>query len=139
MQTTTSGARAGTDAPRAGTVSATQTNAVRAERATADLLDAFQLLTRRGAGLLAWAAPFRDHPIAFLLDSMTDAANLWGGEGELLYQNRAAAALGIGRADETSSESFSNEGRRFERRCLRCRADHIEYVLEIIHELPHEG
>ena len=137
MQTTMSNPRSGAqgalDAP------ASRDDAPSRARATADLLDAFQLLTRRGAGMLAWAAPFRDHPIAFLLDSMGDAANLWGAQGELLYQNRAAAALGLGRADDLPSEGFATDGRLFERRCLRFRADEVEYVLEVIHEVRPAG
>jgi PAS domain-containing protein len=60
------------------------------------LLGAARLLNRRGAGSLAWAAPFRDDPIAFLLDSMSDGMIIWAVGGELLYQNRAAAELGSG-------------------------------------------
>jgi len=137
MQTTTSNPRA--SAQGAPDAAAPRDEAPSRARATADLLDAFQLLTRRGAGMLAWAAPFRDHPIAFLLDSMGDAANLWGAQGELLYQNRAAAALGLGRAEDSPSEDFDTEGRHFERRCLRFRADELEYVLEVIHEVRTAG
>lgn len=59
-------------------------------------------------------SPFRDNALAFLLDSMSDAANLWGPEGELLYRNRAAEQLGIGRCDDTAVEVLTIYGRRFE-------------------------
>jgi hypothetical protein len=101
------------------------------------LLDAFDLLARHGTGVLPWAASFRHDPIAFLLDSIGDAANLWGAGGELLYQNRGASELGMGRCDETPLEEFSARGRRFERRCVRCRAHGTEFILEVIHDVTH--
>lgn len=105
------------------------------EQAIADLLAAFDLLARRGEGALPWAAPFRDDPIAFLLDTVSDGANVWGPGGQLLYQNRAARELGVGLSSDVPVEEFSARGRRFERRCLRCRSSRGEYVLEIIREI----
>jgi hypothetical protein len=105
------------------------------EQAVADLLRAFELLNRRGTGVSAWAAPFRDDPLAFLLDSTSDAMSVWGGGGELLYQNRAAAGLNVGHREAAPLEEFSSRGRRFERRCLRCGFQGAEYVLEIIREV----
>jgi hypothetical protein len=103
-----------------------------------ELLGAARLLNRRGPGRLAWAAPFRDDPIAFLLDSMSDAMNIWAVGGELLYQNRAAAELGVaGSRNAVPFEAFSASGRHFERRSLRCRALGVDYILEIIREVPH--
>jgi len=101
-----------------------------------ELLGAARLLNRRGPGRLAWASPFRDDPIAFLLDSMSDAMNIWAVGGELLYQNRAAAELGVGSRNAVPLEAFSSSGRHFERRSLRCRAHGVDYVLEIIREVP---
>lgn len=109
------------------------------ERASAVLLEAFHLLARRGPGTLPWSASFRQHPIAFLLDTTGDAINLWDPAGELLYQNRAAAELGVGRCVETPLEVFSVDGRRFERRCVRCRSGSTEYVLEVVREDRQNG
>jgi len=109
-----------------------------AVQSAADLLAAFDLLAHRGSGVCAWAAPFRHDPIAFLLDTVSDAANLWDEKGALLYRNRAAADMGMGRCDETPVEEFTHDGRRYERRCLRCHSYGAEYVLEIIHEV-HEA
>ena len=106
------------------------------DQAVGELLGAARLLNRRGPGGLAWAAPFRDDPIAFLLDSMSDAMNIWAVGGELLYQNRAAAELGVGSRNAVPLEAFSSSGRHFERRSLRCRALGIDYILEIIREVP---
>lgn len=108
------------------------------EQAVSALLSAFELLTHRGNGSAAWASPFRDNALAFLLDSMGDAANLWGSEGELLYCNRAAKQLGIGRCDDTAVEELSIYGRPFERRTARCRCGDKEYLFEILRalELP---
>jgi hypothetical protein len=66
---------------------------------------------------------------------MSDAVSVWNAAGELLYENRAAAALGVGRCEEAPLESFSARGRRFERRSIRCHSGGAEYVLEVIHEV----
>src|ERR671921_287894 len=66
------------------------------EIGSAALVAAFTLLARRGTGLTAWTAFFRHDPIAFLLDTTTDAINLWGSGGELLYRNRAGERLKLG-------------------------------------------
>jgi hypothetical protein len=106
------------------------------ERATHSLLHAVGLLSRRGIGGLAWSTPFHDDPIAFMLDSINDALNVWDSEGRLVYQNRTAMGLGIGRSSDSAYEQFSSDGRRFERRCQRCRARGRSFLLEIIHEVP---
>jgi hypothetical protein len=98
------------------------------------LLSAFQLLSSRGSGPTAWAASFRHNPIAFLLDTSSDAVNLWETGGHLLYRNRAAERLGLGRCDETAWEVLTEGPRRLERRCCRMRWGKAEYVLEIIGE-----
>ncbi|WP_447980165.1 hypothetical protein [Candidatus Nitrospira bockiana] len=104
------------------------------EIATAALVAAFELPAYRGAGPLPWAASFRHNPIVFLLDTMTDAVNLWGSRGELLYRNRAAEQLGLGRCEETAHDVLLSSGRHLERRCCRFRCGHAEYFLEIIGE-----
>jgi len=98
------------------------------------LLIAFELVSRRGTGGQAWAAPIGDDPLAFLLDSVSDAMNVWQG-GRLLYRNRAALRLGLGRCDGARLEDFYVQGRHFERRSLRCGWAGRDYVLEIIREL----
>ena len=106
-----------------------------AERVAANLLEAFGLLARRGSGALAWATPYLDDPIAFLLDSISDATSLWDTNGDLIYCNRAAAELGIGVGSESLGETLHLAGRRFERRCLRCHTHGVDYMLEIVHEI----
>lgn len=106
------------------------------ERAASSLLHALRLLSRRGPGGLAWSTPFHEDPIAFMLDSMNDAFNVWDADGKLVFQNRAGLGLGLGRASDAAYEVFSSGGRRFERRCQRCRARGQSFVLEIIHEVP---
>jgi hypothetical protein len=111
------------------------------DNALRQLLQAFALLNLRGTGVLAWAAPFRDNPIAFLLDSMSDALSIWSSSGELLFQNRYAARLAerygakVRDSREAPLERFTSRGQSFERRSLRCTGDGIEYVIEIIHPL----
>jgi PAS domain-containing protein len=117
------------------------------DSALGQLLRALELLDRRGTGVQAWAAPFRDNPIAFLLDSIGDALRLWSSSGELLFQNRHAARLAerqgghelhgakVRHSREAPLERFTSRGQRFERRSLRCAGDGIEYVIEIVHPL----
>jgi hypothetical protein len=100
----------------------------------AALVAAFQLLACRGTGPLAWAASLRHDPIAFLLDTSSDAITLWGSQGELLYRNRTAERLGLGRCEETAWEVLTAGDRRLERRCCRVRYGNARYVLEIIGE-----
>lgn len=116
--------------------------------ALGQLLRAFALLNQRGTGGQAWAAPFRDNPIAFLLDSMSDALTIWSSSGELLFQNRYAARLAgrqgskahhggkLRHSRDVPLERFTSLGQRFERRSLRCAGEGIEYVIEIVHPLP---
>lgn len=102
------------------------------EVSSAALVAAFRLLARRGNGPLAWTTFFRHDPIAFLLDTTNDAINLWGSKGELLYRNRSAEQLKLGRSDETGREVLWPDGRRCERRCCRFRCGNAEYLIEII-------
>ena len=106
------------------------------EQACVVLLRAFSLVARRGEGLTGWAAPFRHDPIAFLLDSMSDAANLWSRDGHLLFRNRAASELDLGYAGERPVGEFQERGRRFERRTVSYQHDGRELLLEIIRALP---
>lgn len=108
------------------------------------LLSAFELIARRGAGRSSWAAPLGDDPIAFLLDSISDAANLWSASGSLLCRNRASIALGSISAVPPPSpgpgsavEGFSVQDHRYERRYLHCRMRARDYVLEVVREVTH--
>jgi hypothetical protein len=102
------------------------------EMAKAALVAAFQLLACRGIGPLAWAASLRHDPIAFLLDTSSDSISLWGSGGELLYRNRAAERLGLGRCEETAWEVLIDGDRRLERRCCRIQSGNAWYLLEVI-------
>jgi hypothetical protein len=99
------------------------------------LLCAFELLNRQGTGLFAWAAPFRDDPIAFVLDSMSDAVRIWSSSGELLFQNRMAARLDIHSGDGYPLERLTCGGQHFEKRSLRCTGGGVDYLIEIAHEV----
>jgi hypothetical protein len=104
------------------------------EQAISALLAAFELLSHRGSGSTAWACPFRDNALAFLLDSMSDAANLWGPSGDLLYRNRASERLAIGHFDCAAIGELTFRGRHFERRSTRCMHRGEEYVIEVFAE-----
>src|SRR5690348_6774274 len=64
------------------------------------LLSALRHLAFRAGEPGAWAAPLARDPIAFLLDSITEAVNVRTSGGELVYSNRSAADFGpLGPAD----------------------------------------
>lgn len=102
-----------------------------ADLATAALVTAFGLLARRGPGPTAWAASFRHDPIAFLLDSSSDAITLRGMDGQVVYRNRAAEEAGVGPA-QTAGRLRSEGNGRLERRSCRFRCGQAEYLLEIV-------
>ena len=102
------------------------------EMAKIMFVSALKLLANRGEGPFAWAEPFYQDPIAFLLDTSSDAINLWGSSGELLYCNRSAERLGTGRYEGKAWEVFTFEGRRYERRCCSIRYGNVGYLLEVI-------
>jgi hypothetical protein len=104
------------------------------EIAKAALVAAFELLACRGSGPLAWAASLQHDPIAFLLDTSSDSITLWGSGGKILYRNRAAERLGLGRCEETAWEVLTDGDRRLERRCCALQFGNARYLLEIIGE-----
>jgi hypothetical protein len=62
------------------------------DRAAGALLAALELVARRGEGPNAWGKPLDEDPIAFLLDAMSDAVQVWA-HGVLVYCNPAARRL----------------------------------------------
>ena len=105
------------------------------EQAVGHLLGAFRLLARRGTGSMPWSTPYDHDPIAFLLDAVTDAMNVWGPNGQLVFRNRAAAQLDAGSCGDAFVLSFVERGRHFERRCMRCDFQGTAYVLEVVREV----
>jgi len=99
------------------------------------LLCTFELLNRQGPGVFARAAPFRDDPIAFVLDSIGDAVRIWSSSGDLLFQNRMAARLDIQPGDGYPLERLTSRGQHFEKRSLRCTGGGVDYLIEIAHEV----
>jgi hypothetical protein len=99
------------------------------------LLRALRRLARRGEGQAAWAAPLVDDPVAFLLDAMGDAVNVWNESGQLLFSNRAAAALQLGSPAGVGVTEVRKGERRFERRCLRLELAHAGYLVEVLREI----
>ena len=100
------------------------------------LLAACDLLVRRGVGHESWSTSFRHNPIAFLLDALSDAVNLWAAGGELVYHNLAAERLQLGPPHEAPLEVLPVGEHSVERRCVRFTSGGAEYVLEVIHILP---
>ena len=94
-----------------------------AEPGIAALVAAAEHLGLRSDGPEGWEAGPGSDPIAFLLDAMADAVNVWAG-GSILYRNRAAERL------EASARPLT-------RRSLRFRNGDTEYLLEIISEEDH--
>jgi hypothetical protein len=99
------------------------------------LLSALQHLAFRSGEPGAWAAPLARDPIAFLLDSITEAVNVRTSGGELVYSNRSAADFGpLGPADLGVTE-LARGGQRFERRAVAFEAVGTTYVVEILREI----
>ena len=104
------------------------------------LLSALRHLAFRGVEPRPWATPLSADPIAFLLDTVGEAVNVWTGAGELLYSNHTAADLRahlqLGGPPQAGVSSWTLGERRFERRGLAFDAYGTTYVLEIVRELP---
>src|SRR6266568_8784403 len=90
------------------------------EQGAAAILGAVERVGRRSEGPEAWVASPATDPVAFLLDTVADAVNLWG-QGSLVYRNRAAERLGLASSEFASDESLEAAGTAFRRRCLRFR------------------
>lgn len=100
------------------------------------LIAACELLARRGSGPGAWVTPFRNHPIAFLLDAIGDVVNLWGPDGRIVFRNHASEQLHLdaGPPQGAARELVVIQDRRFERRCERVTHGGSAYVLEVLRE-----
>jgi hypothetical protein len=94
-----------------------------AEPGIAALVAAAEHLGRRSDGPEGWSAAPGSDPIAFLLDTMADAVNVWAGPS-IVYRNRAA-------------ERLEASARPLVRRTLRFPHDGTDYLLEIITEESH--
>lgn len=82
------------------------------------LLHSLGRLRRRGVGPSAWASTFENDPLAFLLDSMSDAFLIRTLEGDILFENRFARELELAHRAFTDYEKFENDGTPYERRGL---------------------
>ncbi|HEY8927027.1 MAG TPA: hypothetical protein VIU64_21740 [Polyangia bacterium] len=99
------------------------------------LLSALRRLEFRAGEPGAWGAPLSRDPIAFLLDSITEAVNVRTTSGELVYSNRSAAELApLGPPDPGVSE-VARDGQRFERRAVAFETIDATYIVEILREI----
>ena len=99
------------------------------------LLSALRHLTFRAGEPGAWGTPLAEDPIAFLLDAVDEAVNVWTARGELVYSNRAAGDLDLDCPGHPGLTSFVRGDRRFERRCLAFDAYSTTYVVEIVRQI----
>jgi len=99
------------------------------------LLAALQHLAFRAGDPGAWATPLADDPIAFLLDAMSEAVNVWTVGGELLCSNHAGAELELEGPGQPGVSRFARGARRFERRSLAFDAYSTTYIVEIIRQI----
>jgi PAS domain-containing protein len=95
------------------------------------LLAAFQSLARRGVGPDAFAAPFAESPLTFLLDTIQDAVLVRWADGTVAYRNRAAEAL-TALGSEDSYPQYTQDGVTYERRRMRYREGATQVVVEVI-------
>ena len=92
------------------------------------LLSALRHLAFRAGEPGAWGAPLARDPIAFLLDSITEAVNVRTTSGEIVYSNRVGADFGpLGHARIGGAELVVH-GHRFE-------GNGAAYVVEIFREI----
>jgi hypothetical protein len=99
------------------------------------LLSALRHLAFRAGEPGAWGAPLARDPIAFLLDSIAEAVNVWTASGDLVYSNRNAAELDpLGPAHPGVSE-LARGGHRFERRAVAFQTIDATYIVEILREI----
>jgi hypothetical protein len=101
----------------------------------AAFLHALTRLARRGEGGATWAPPLADDPVAFLLDAIGDAVNVWNDSGQLLFSNRWAAALQLGSPTPAGVTRLQKDERSFERRCLRMELPHTACIIEVLREV----
>lgn len=100
--------------------------------ATLSLLAAARRLTFRGTGPSAWGAPLSDDPIAFLLDSTSDAVVVWSSAGRMVYANDAAEGLDLRGPAAPGVSTMMLGDRQLERRALHFTFYTTTYVVEII-------
>lgn len=78
------------------------------------------LKKRSTSGGTAWTVSLHDDPLAFLLDSMSDAWTLRDGQGELLFASDQATAWGLEQSESSALfEQFEHKNSRYERRGLK--------------------
>jgi hypothetical protein len=99
------------------------------------LLAALRHLAFRAGDPGAWATPLADDPIAFLLDAMNEAVNVWTIGGELVCSNRAGAELELEGPGQPGVSWFARGARRFERRSLAFEAYSTTYIVEIVRQI----
>ena len=97
------------------------------------LVSAMELLNFRSSGPAAWVSPFRENPIAFLLDSMADAVTVKDEHGAVVFRNRAGMELQLTGCESESLTVIIVAGQRFERRRIRFSAGRDTFVMEILH------
>ncbi len=99
------------------------------------LLEAIERLRRQGPGPCAWRTSFCDDPIAFILDSISDALVLRDEKGKVLYANNAAHQLGILNACDQDYEEFYDHGIKYFRRSMRYQLPNQVIVIEVASRL----
>lgn len=99
------------------------------------LLSALKHLSFRAGEPGAWGTPLAEDPLAFVLDAVDEAVNVWTSSGALVYSNRAATDLDLDCAGHPGVTSFVRGAQHFERRCLTFDAYGTTYVVEIVREI----
>lgn len=86
-----------------------------------------------------WASPWAEHPLSFVLDSIRDAVMVRRLSGEVVYRNRAAAALPVPQRPPAPLERVVIGRQHYERRCLLIPEPAYQLVIEILSEIPEES
>lgn len=95
------------------------------------LLEAVERLRRQGPGPEGWRTSLSDDPIAFLLDSMTDAFLVRCDQGEVLYANPVAEQIELMKRTTETHQRFQVKGVNYVRRSMRYHLPNRVLILEI--------
>ena len=77
------------------------------------LLNSLTRVRRRGHGPSAWAPVFDNDPLAFLLDSISDAFVVRGMDDRVIFDNPLARELRLGERRFSLYEEFEVDGEQF--------------------------
>jgi len=102
----------------------------------AALLDALGAASRCCDGDEAWVAPYIEHPLAFVLDTLSDGIVVWTGNGRIVFANRAARSMELDPPSAATFQELTVGEKCLSRRAIRYERGGETFVVEVISETP---